>query len=72
MQKPLKGCFHYIFASLFFMAKKSTFETRKNVFLFHFESSFRSRDNQILIFQIFKYYDVIKCLRMKHETHFTE
>ena len=30
----IKGCVRYIFASLFFMAKKSTFEKRKNVFYF--------------------------------------
>ena len=41
-------------------------------FLFHFESSFRSLDNQILTFQAFKCHDIIKCLSMKHETHFTE
>ena len=50
--------------------KESTFETRKN--LFHLESSFRSWDNQILTFQIFKFHDIIKCLSMKHETHFIE
>ena len=33
-------------------------------FLFHFESSFHSWDNNILIFQIFKCHDVIKCLSM--------
>ena len=35
--KPvIKGCVHYIFASLFFSLKESTCETRKNVF--HFTS----------------------------------
>ena len=28
-------------------------------------------DNQILIFQIFRCHNVIKCLSMKHKTHFT-
>ena len=42
---------------------------KKGCFLFHFESSFRSWDNQI---QIFKCHDVVKCLSIKHETHFTE
>ena len=42
------------------------------VFLFHFESSFRFCDNQILTFQVFEGHDVIKYLSMKHETHFTE
>ena len=53
----------------FVWLKESAFETRKNVFYF---TSFRSWDNQILIFETFKYYDVIKYLSMKHETHFTE
>ena len=38
----------------------------------HFESSFCSLDNQILTFQVFKRHEVIKCLSMKQETHFTE
>ena len=56
----------------FVCLKERTCETRKNVFLFHFKSSFHSRDNQILNFQLFKCHDVIKCLGMKHETHFIE
>ena len=55
----------------FVCLNESTRETRK-CFLFHFESSFRSRDNQILTFQTFKSYDVIKCLSMKHETRIIE
>ena len=38
-------------------------------FLFHFESSFRSSDDQISTFQVFKCHDGIKCPIMKHETH---
>ena len=52
----------------FVCLKDSPFETRKFLFLFHFESSVRSWDNQIMPFQIFEYHDVIKCLSMKHET----
>ena len=48
----LKGCVHYIFAKCF---------------LFHFKSSSRSRENQILEFYIFKFYDVIKCLSIEQE-----
>ena len=55
----------------FLSLKESTFEKRENC-LFHFEILFRSCDNQILTFQIFKCHDVIKCLSMKHETHITE
>ena len=40
--------------------------------LFQFESSFRSRVNQILTFQILKCHDVIKCPSIKHERHITE
>ena len=36
----------------FLRLKESTYETRKNVFLFHLKSFFRSWDNQILTFQI--------------------
>ena len=43
-----------------------------NIFVFHFENSFRSCDNQILTFWIFKCHDVITFPSMKHETHFTE
>ena len=34
----------------FLYLKESTCETKKNVFLFHFKSSFHSRENQILEF----------------------
>ena len=34
----------------FVRLKESACETKKNVFLFHFESSFHSSDNQILTF----------------------
>ena len=54
----------------FVSLKESTCETRK-CFLFHFKSSFHSWDNHILISN-FKCYNVIKCLSMKHQKHFTE
>ena len=44
----------------------------KKWFLFHFKSSFRSKESQILEFQIFQFHDVIKCLSIIHEIHFTE
>ena len=68
----IKGCVLYIFTSAFFMSKRKDLWNKEKCFLFHFESSFRSWDNQILNFQIFKCHDVIKCLCMKHETHFIE
>ena len=48
----------------FINLKESTCGIRKNL-LFHFESPFRSRDNEILNFQIFKCHDV---LNANHET----
>ena len=60
----------YIFASLFSMYKREHLWNKEKCFLFHLESSFHFWDNQILTFQIFKCNDVIKCLSMKHETHF--
>ena len=44
----------------------------KMFFLFHFKSSFLSRENQSLEFKIFKFHDVIKCLSVKKEIHLTE
>ena len=51
----------------FLSLKESTFETEK-CFLFHFEGSFRSQENQILEFQVFNFHDVIKCVSIKEET----
>ena len=77
----LNGFYMYIFlwrlcplhfASLFCMSKGEHLWNKEKCFLFHFESSFRSWDNQILNFQIFKYHDVIKYLSMKHEIHFVQ
>ena len=67
-----KSCVQYIFASLFFTCKREHLWNKKKCFLFHFKSSFCFWNNQILTFQIFKCNDVIKCLSMKHETHFIE
>ena len=55
----------------FLSLKESTWEKRKKK-LFHFKSSFRSRENQILGFKVFKFHDVIKCLSIKQGIHFTE
>ena len=46
----LKGCVRYIFAGLFCMYKREHFRNKEKCFLFHFESSSRSWDNQILTF----------------------
>ena len=61
-----KGCVRYIFASLFYMSKREHLWNKEKYVLFHFESSARSWDNQLLTFWIFKYHDVIKCPSMKH------
>ena len=66
------GCVHYILASLCFKSKREHLRNLGKCFLFHFKSSFHSHKNQILEFSIFKFHDVIKCLRTKQEIHFTE
>ena len=70
--KILKGCVCYILLVCFLSLNESTCQTRKNAFLFHFKSSFCSQENQILEFYIFKFHDIIKCLSIKQEIHFTE
>ena len=54
----------YITLSL--SVKETTYATRKH-FLFGFKSSFPSQENQSTEFYIFKFHDVIKCLRVKQE-----
>ena len=58
-------CVCYIFASLCCIPKGEYLRNKEKCFLFHFESSSRSWDNQCLTFYIFKYHDVIKCPSMK-------
>ena len=70
--QEIKGSVHYIFASLFFKSKRKRLSKLKKCFLFHFKSSFYSRENQILEFYIFKFHDVIKCRTIKQEIRFTE
>ena len=45
-----KGCAHDVFPSLFCISEKEHFWNKKKWFLFHFESSFRSWDNQVFNF----------------------
>ena len=45
-----KGCVRYICASLFCMSKREHLRNKEKYFLFHFESSSRFWDNQILTF----------------------
>ena len=45
-----KGGVHYIFASLLNISKREHLQNKGKRFLFHFESSSRSWDNQILTF----------------------
>ena len=56
----------------FFRSKQEYLSNYGKCFLFHFKSSFRSRENQILEFYIFKFHDVIKCLSIKQEMYFNE
>ena len=73
-QQPIEfqDCVHYIFASLFCISKIKHLRNKEKSSSFHFESSLRSRENQILTFQIFKFHDSIKCISMKHETQIIE
>ena len=54
----LKCYVHYIFANLFCLSKREHLGNKEKCFLFHFESSFHSWDNQILNFQIFECHDI--------------
>ena len=49
---PFHGCVCYIFAGLLFRSKREHLLNYEKYFLFHFQSSFRSGENQILDFQI--------------------
>ena len=61
-----------MFANLIFNSKLEHLSNWERCFLFHFKSSFRSQENQILEFYILKFHDVIKCLSIKQEIRFTE
>ena len=56
----------FCFSSL----KESTCETRKSIFYFTSNALFVLE--KVLVFWIFKFHDVIKCLSIKQEIHFTE
>ena len=49
----IKDCVRYIFANLFCMSKKEHLRKKNKCFLFHFENSFRSENNQIFTSQVF-------------------
>ena len=68
---PLTSRVH-IFVSVFCISKREHLWNEEKCFLFHFESSFRSWNNQTVTFEVFKFHDVIKFLSMKQETHFTK
>ena len=53
-----EGCICCIFASFYCMPKREHLWNTEKYFLFHFESSSRSRDNQILNFQMFKCHEL--------------
>ena len=56
----------------FLSRNKSTCQSRKNILLLHFKTSFRSRENQVLEFQIFRFHDAIEYLSINQEIHFIE
>ena len=70
--KPFLEVVSATFLLVCFVCLKEALWNKKKCFSFDLESSFRSWDNYILNFQISKCHDVIKCLSMKHETHFSE
>ena len=69
---PLTSRVHNIFVSVFCISKREHLWNEEKCFLFHFESSFHSWNNQTVTFEVFKFHDVIKFLSMKQETHFTK
>ena len=71
-EKMLKVVSAVFLLVCFSSLKESTFETWKKCFLLYCKSSFRSQENQIFEFQTFKFHDVINCLSIKQEIHFTE
>ena len=56
----------------FLSLKESFCETRKNIFYFTSKALFALEKIKSLEFKISKFHDVIKCLRIKQEIHFTE
>ena len=70
--KPFLKVVSATFLLACFVCLKEDLSNKEKCFLFDLQSSFRSRDNHTLNFQIFKCHDFIKCLSMKHETHFSE
>ena len=70
-QLLIRLCVQYSFSIWFFKSKKQHFKNQKKCFLY-FKGFYRSRDIQILEFQILRFHDIIKCLIMKQVKHFTE
>ena len=72
LQNDLRLVVSATFALVYFLSlNESTCQTRKNAFYFISKALFIF-ENQILKFCIFKCHDVIKCLCIKQEIHFTE
>ena len=72
LQNDLRLVVSTTFALVYFLSlNESTCQTRKNAFYFISKALF-ILENQILKFCIFKCHDVIKCLCIKQEIHFTE
>ena len=55
----------------FLSLKESTSETTKNAFYFTSKALFALEKIKFYNFIIFKFHDVIKCLSIKQEMHFT-
>ena len=72
-KRKFKGCVRYIFISLVCMSKREDlWNKEKCLFFFTSRALLVLEIITFLNFQIFKCHNVIKCLSMKHEAHFTE
>ena len=69
LNKKNEVCVYYMFASLFCMSKGEHLRIKEKCFSFHFETSYHSREDQILTFQVFKSCDVIKKLETRNMKH---
>ena len=57
----VKGCVCYIFVNLFFKSNREQLWNLEKCFLFHFKSSFHSREKRILDIQVSWCHQMAKC-----------
>lgn len=71
VKAKLKGCGLYVFTGLFCMPKREHVWNKENGFYVTSKALLVLKIIRFLIVQKFRCRDVIKCLSIKHETHFT-